>query len=200
MFAALNSLAIDAALRALPAPYLPWMIAETSSLPLVCMWDACLAVVIHASGTSDVCDTSSKHMPLYTRALCACVDAVIALGAGLSGSAGAETGVKRGGLWQMEACVHILSGVPGVISAATASGDVDDDKLIAACRVMEEWMCNDATCAALMWLLALPSAGAHSPQTGLRAIMQTTFACLLCWSRSGLSRALGSMAGDSISV
>jgi hypothetical protein len=156
--------------------------------------------MIHASGSGDVRDTSITHMPLYSRALCACVDAVIALGAGLSASAGTETGVKRGGLWQMEACVHILSGVPGVISAATTSGDVDDDKMIAACRVMEEWMCNDATCAALMWLLALPSAGADSPQTGSHVIMKTAFACLLCWSRSGLSRALGGMAGDSISV
>jgi hypothetical protein len=88
------------------------------------------------------------------------VEAVIALGAGLSDSAGAEHGVKRESLWQMEACVHLLSGVPGVIAAATASGDIDDDKMVAACRVMEECMCYDATCAALMWLFALPSAGA----------------------------------------
>ena len=60
----------------------------------------------------------------------------------------------------MEACVHVLSAVPGVITAAVAAGYVDDDKLVAVCLVMEEWMCDDATCTALVWLLALPSAGA----------------------------------------
>ena len=62
----------------------------------------------------------------------------------------------------MEACVHILSAIPGVIAAAVAAGYVDDDKLVAVCVVMEEWLCDDAACTALVWLLALPSAGAAS--------------------------------------
>jgi hypothetical protein len=81
------------------------------------------------------------------------------MGAGMCSAAGAEMGAKGSSLWQMEACLHLLSGIPGVVSAAVTSGEVDDDKLVAACRVMEEWMCDDATCTALMWLLALPSAG-----------------------------------------
>ena len=155
LFAVLDSLAVDAALPPLPAPYLPWMISNTSS-HLVCMWNACLAVVSHAISTHEAHGGTRLQMPLYTRTLGACLDAVIAMGraAGGEGSAG-----RRSSLWQLESCVHLLSCVPGVITAATASGEVDDDKMIAVCRVMEEWMCDDPACAALVWLLAMPTAG-----------------------------------------
>jgi hypothetical protein len=155
LFAVLDSLAVDAALPPLPAPYLPWMISNTSS-HLVCMWNACLAVVFHAISTHEAHGGTRLQMPLYTRTLGACLDAVIAMGraAGGEGSAG-----RRSSLWQLESCVHLLSCVPGVITAATASGEVDDDKMIAVCRVMEEWMCDDPACAALVWLLAMPTAG-----------------------------------------
>ena len=72
---------------------------------------------------------------------------------------GEENQGRRRSPWHIEACIHFLAGVPAVISAAVAAGDVDDDKMVAACRVMEEWMCDDAACVALVWLFALPSAG-----------------------------------------
>ncbi len=159
LFAALVSLAVDAAPPPLPVPYLPWMAANPPSPPLVCMWNACLAVVVHAVSTCNVHSSMAFHMPVFTRALGACVDAVIVIG---SAKGESSEGRKRS-LWQMEACVHVLAAIPGVITAAAAQGDVDDDKMIAVCRVMEEWMCDDSACAALVWLFALPSAGSASP-------------------------------------
>lgn len=173
LLSALGSLAVDAAPPPLPVPYLPWMAVNTPSPPLVCMWNACLAVVVHAVSTCDVRSGTALHMPVFTRALGACVDAVIAIGG--AGSESSE-GRKRS-LWQMEACTHALAAIPGVIAAAVAQGDVVDDKMIAVCRVMEEWMCDDAACAALVWLFALPSAGSGSPLSRCDSLLSPLLRC-----------------------
>lgn len=154
----LNSLAIDAAASPLPPPFLPWMMPNVSSCHQVCLWDACLAVLFETVGCSDV-HRRADAMCLCTRALGACVDAVVKMGGNFAAAGGEDTQGRTRSPWHIEACIHFLAGVPAVISAAVAAGDVDDDKMVAACRVMEEWMCDDAACVALVWLFALPAAG-----------------------------------------
>ena len=159
----LNSLAIDAAAAPLPPPFLPWMMPNVSSCHHVCLWDTCLAVLFEAVGSSDVHGRAHK-MCLCTRALGACVDAVVTMGGNFAAAGGEDTQGRTRSPWHIEACIHFLAGVPAVISAAVAAGDVDDDKMVAACRVMEEWMCDDAGCVALVWLFALPAAGVKFPR------------------------------------
>ncbi len=159
----LNSLAVDAVVPPLPLPFLPWMLPNVSSRHQNCAWDACLAVLFEMMAISDAQRRADK-LHLCTRALVACVDSVVTMGGNHAAAGGDEIEGRRHSPWQMEACIHFLAGVPSLISAAVAAGDVNNDKLVAACSVMEEWMCDDAACVALVWLLALPSAGVFFSQ------------------------------------
>jgi hypothetical protein len=135
-------------------------IPAASAASQACAWNACLAVVVDAVKSRG---DGSCQLPVLTRALSVCVDAVVALGRSSGTSTEGDRGKWRSSsIWQMEACIHLISSVPAVISAATAAGDVHNDQLISACRVVEEWMCDDAACVALVWLMALPSAGAFA--------------------------------------